>query len=327
MVLMCGLLAWITGSRFVGGPVSQLMEQARRIGAGDFSVRLSLDARDEFGALSRSMDAMAAELERSRAALESQTAARLAAIEQLRHADRLKTVGTLASGVAHELGTPLSVISGRAQMVVSGEVTEPREIEESARVIRTQADRMARIVRQLLDFARRRPAEKAPSDLRQLTREAISILQPLASRRDATLVLDDPEAPPLLAVVDAGQVQQAVTNLLMNALHASPEEGTVEVRVTREDRVRPGARPGAPAEAPCACFCIAIRDQGAGIPEEHLAQLFDPFFTTKDVGEGTGLGLSVAHGIVAEHGGWIEVESQPCRGSLFRLCLPEEEAA
>jgi len=324
MVLLCGVLAWIAGSRLVGVPVGQLMEQARRIGAGDFSTRLRVTAKDEIGALSRSMNAMATELERSRAALEAQTVARVAAIEQLRHVDRLKTVGTLASGVAHELGTPLSVISGRAQMVLSEEATRPEEIAESARVIRSQADRMARIVRELLDFARRRSPEKAPFDLRQLTGEAISILHSLATRRGVRLALLEPDAPPLPAVVDGAQIQQAVTNLLMNALQATQEGGTVEVQVTRELRARPGPRPGEPQHP---CLCIAVRDEGAGISEEHLAQLFDPFFTTKDVGEGTGLGLSVAHGIAAEHGGWIDVQTKCGHGSLFRLCLPAEPGA
>jgi len=322
MLLFCGGLAWFAGSRFVGRPVGALMDQARRIGSGDFSARLDLQGADELSELARDMNAMAAKLADSRRALEMQNAARLDAIEQLRHADRLKTVGTLSSGVAHELGTPLNVVSGRAQMIVAGEVSGPAETVEAARIIHAQADRMARIVRQLLDFARRGEPEKQPSDLVQMAREAITMLTPLARKRKVNLGLVPPASQSIVAVVDKVQLGQAVTNLIINAVQATREGGNVETRVSLER----AAPPGVPPTAALPCACISVSDEGPGIPEEQLQQLFDPFFTTKDVGEGTGLGLSVAHGIVTEHGGWIEVRSEVGVGSSFRIWLPEEAA-
>jgi signal transduction histidine kinase len=318
MLLVCGGLAWFAGSRFVGKPIGRLMEQAHRIGSGDFSARQELGGADELTELAREMNAMAGKLDESRRALEAQNRARLEAIEQLRHADRLKTVGNLASGVAHELGTPLNVVSGRAQMIVEGELRENGEVVEAARVIRTQADRMARIVRQLLDFARHRKPEKRTSDLVQLARDAIAMLDPLARKRKVSLELVPPDSGAIVAVVDQMQIGQAVTNLLMNAVQATHEGSTVELRVG----LGTGARPGDPAAAARSCACISVSDCGPGIRGEQLHQLFDPFFTTKDVGEGTGLGLSVAHGIVSEHGGWIEVQSEPGAGSSFRIWLP-----
>jgi signal transduction histidine kinase len=153
MVLLAATLAWIVGSRLVARPVEQLMQQAARVGQGEFEARLNLAGESELAALSRAMNEMAGHLERSRRDLEEQNAARLAAIEQLRHADRLETVGTLASGVAHELGTPLQVISGRAEMITSGQLAASPEVVACAGEIRRQSDRVARIVRQLLDFA------------------------------------------------------------------------------------------------------------------------------------------------------------------------------
>ncbi len=323
MVALCAILAWLAGSRMVARPVEQLMQQARRIGEGDFAARLAPAGGYEFAALSRAMNEMAAQLERSRSALEQQNAARLAAVEQLRHADRLKTVGTLASGVAHELGTPLQVIAGRAEMITSGELASAPEMVVAAAEIRRQSERVARIVRQLLDFARRQHGRKTRFDLRQIAREAVSMLAPLAQRRGVRVELGESAGDPVIAVIDPAQLEQAVTNLLMNALQATAEGHAVSVSVGHAELSPPDSAHAAPAKV----AFIAVRDQGQGIPAEQLPQIFDPFFTTKEVGEGTGLGLSVAHGIACEHGGWIDVESREGAGSCFRICLRCEAEA
>ena len=123
-----------------------------------------------------------------------------------------------------------------------------------------------------------------------------------------------------MARVDPGQIQQVLTNLVVNAFQAMPEGGRVEVRI-RAARTRP---PEVPAGPEADYLCIEFEDEGEGIPHEVQSRLFDPFFTTKDVGEGTGLGLSIAHGIVLDHGGWIDVESKPGEGSCFSVYLPRE---
>jgi signal transduction histidine kinase len=123
--------------------------------------------------------------------------------------------------------------------------------------------------------------------------------------------------------VDAGQIQQVLVNLIVNAFHAMPRGGRVELGLRRESR-----RPPDQVEAPeREMISLHVADEGEGIPKENLHQIFDPFFTTKDVGEGTGLGLSIAYGIIQEHGGWIEVESGPGKGSRFSIYLPPEEKA
>jgi len=266
------------------------------------------------------MNAMTDNLAEAQVRLESETAARLAAIEQVRHADRLATVGQLASGIAHALGTPLNVISGQAAMIASGEVSSEAEIRETTCVIHDQCGRMTGILRQLLDFARRKTTQRTPTDLVKLARETVAFLEPLAAKRGVRLDFMDREAV-LPAQIDTGQIEQVLTNLVMNAVQASPSGAKVQVGIMMR-RLAPREGDGSERR----CVCVEVRDRGAGIPEDSRTRIFDPFFTTKPVGEGTGLGLSVSYGIVADHGGWIDVASEAGRGSVFTVWLPQEGA-
>jgi signal transduction histidine kinase len=318
ILAVCGLLTWIAGLRLVGRPVQQLVEKARRIGAGNFGQPLLLRRRDELSELAGEMNAMAQSLDTAGQRLQQEAAARLEALQQLRHAERLATVGKLAAGIAHELGTPLNVVGGRAKMIARGELEAPGDVALAARIIGEQTARMAGIVRQLLDFARRRTPEKKPADLGALAQEAAALLRPLAARQNVGFELVD--LSPCPADVDAAQIQQVLTNLLMNAIQASPRGARVRVEAST-------LRCRGPSGAEGDYACLAVRDEGPGIPPEDLPHLFDPFFTTKAVGEGTGLGLSVSYGIVEEHGGWIDVQSQTGAGSCFRVFLPRGSAA
>jgi len=235
--------------------------------------------------------------------------------QQLRHADRLNTVGKLASGVAHELGTPLAVIDGHAKRIVRR--TPPPDTAHDARVIVEQAARMAAIIRQLLDFARKRGAVRAPADVGALSRDTLRLLEPLAAKRGVVLRVDDAGGETRISV-DAAQIQQVLTNLVMNGLQAMPGGGELRVAIEHARRTPPPWIGGGEAEY----LLVRVVDHGAGIAPEHLPHVFEPFFTTKDVGEGTGLGLSVAHGIVAEHDGWIEATSELGAGATFTVYLP-----
>jgi two-component system NtrC family sensor kinase len=312
---VCALLSGILGLWLVGTPVAALSEKARRIGAGDFSSPLRLPRNDELSDLAQDMNAMCERLESAANRVAHETARRIAAVDQLRHADRLTTVGKLASGLAHELGTPLNVIEARADMIASGE-TSPSESRDYARVIREASERMTGLIRQLLDFARPRRATPAPHQVFQLLAKTVQMLAPLAARKQISLLLHEDE-PGICAFVDPDQVQQVLTNLLVNAIQALDGPGTVESRVSLVN-----AEPPADIAGPATEFvCIEVRDDGVGIRPEHLPHVFEPFFTTKDVGSGTGLGLAVAYGIVRDHGGFIEVESEPNRGATFRVFL------
>ncbi|HEY1533216.1 MAG TPA: HAMP domain-containing sensor histidine kinase [Polyangiaceae bacterium] len=312
---ICALLSSILGLWLVGKPVAALSKKARRIGAGDFSEPLRLPGKDELALLADDMNAMCEQLAVAGVRVEKETASRIAAVDQLRHADRLTTVGKLASGLAHELGTPLNVIEARADMIASGE-TSPDESKDYARVIREASERMTRLIRQLLDFARPCIATPAPHRVFELAKKTVEMLSPLASRKRVQLTATD-LAPGIRALVDPDHLQQVLTNLLVNAIQAMDHPGTVALCVAGV-RARPPADHGRPEGD---FVRVEVRDEGSGILDEHIAHLFEPFFTTKDVGSGTGLGLAVAYGIVRDHGGWIDVESEPGKGSVFQVLL------
>ncbi|HKE15061.1 MAG TPA: HAMP domain-containing sensor histidine kinase [Kofleriaceae bacterium] len=321
LLLAAGGAAMILGVAFIARPTQRLVEKARRIGAGDLGGPLRLRQRDELGEVARAIDRMCDQLDETRTKLASESTARMSAVDQLRHAERLTTVGKLASGLAHELGTPLNVIAGRAQMIEAGELAG-QEATESARIIHEQSQRMTSIIRQLLDFARRgKPGASARTDLGAVVQRTAGMLGAMA--RKAGVDLELPGGEPVEAMVDEAQVQQVVSNLLVNAIHASTRGGRVTVAVASGEAVPPVDVGGPPRRM----ASIAVRDEGCGMPPEIAARVFEPFFTTKGVGEGTGLGLSVAHGIVHDNGGWITVDSALGRGSDFTVYLPRAEAA
>ncbi len=316
---LCSMLALVLGVVFIGTPVKRLVAKARRVGAGDLAGPLTLRQNDELGELAREINLMCERLS-------DEQAARAGAMDQLRHAERLTTVGKLASGMAHELGTPLNVVAGRARLIVGGEVLG-EEAKASARIIIDQADRMTRLIRQLLDFARPRPPAKERTDLRWIAGRVVSLLEPIAQKAGVTVTVvpapapaegDDDHAVDTTASVDEGQLQQVVTNLVLNAIQATPTGGRVELSVRRADETAP-ADVGTPART---YVRIDVVDTGSGMDAPTAKRVFEPFFTTKPVGDGTGLGLSVSWGIVREHGGWISVESEPGQGSRFSVHLP-----
>jgi signal transduction histidine kinase len=316
IILVSGMIAGLLGVWFVGRPMSELVEKARRVGRGDLSGPLRTHRRDEIGELANEMNLMCEQLDVARGKLDVEIAERMKVQDELRHADRLSTVGKLASGMAHELGTPLNVISGRALMIARGELAG-KELLSNAQVIAEQADRMTRLIRQLLDFARRRKPERSKADLCEIVSRTLMVLQTLAAKRNLKLEYRGGVVP-ILAEVDEVQIQQVVTNLVVNAIQATETNGVVTVDVLPPYPMRNPVQPGREINA----VAIRVRDQGKGIPPEEMGHIFEPFFTTKEVGEGSGLGLSVSYGLIQEHGGWIDVHSELGRGSLFSAYLP-----
>jgi signal transduction histidine kinase len=317
LVALCALLAWVLGVAIIARPVRLLVEQARRVGRGDLEQRLAIETRDEIGELAREMNNMCDGLQQAHGRADAATQARLAAMEQLRHADRLTTVGTLASGLAHELGTPINVVDGHAQLL-RDDATAGKRAHASADVISRQCARMTAIIRQLLDFARSEGPGGTTADLGEVARDTLRMLTPLTRKRQVktTIECGDQAA---VARIEYGAMQQVLANIVINALHAMPGGGSLCVRVCRERRAPE------PSQPEVEYLCVSVQDTGIGMDEEVKKRIFEPFFTTKDVGEGTGLGLSVAHGIVHDHGGWIEVTSEPEQGSIFSIYLLPEQ--
>jgi signal transduction histidine kinase len=295
---------------FVSRPMRLLVAKLERVGKGDLSRPLVLRQRDEIGELAGAINAMCEQLALALTQLEAEAQRRIAAVEQMRHADRLSIVGQLASGVAHELGTPLNVVLAHARET-SRDPYGPAAGSDAAAIVE-QAERMAAIIRQLLDLSRRHTPDKQLEDVGALVGKTFSVLAPVASRHGIELRIE-PTAKPVTADVDAGQIQQVLANLVMNAIHSQPRGGRVSARVE--------------LSSDAAEVRIRIEDSGSGIPTEARDRIFEPFFTTKAPGEGTGLGLTVSYGIVNEHGGRIEVESVEGLGSTFTVCLPAAPGA
>jgi two-component system, NtrC family, sensor kinase len=318
MALLGSIMLWILGVKFVGRPLNRLVEITHQIGKGNFSERVVVRGRDELSSLANAMNQMCAQLEASRETVRKETEARIAALEQLRHTERLATLGRLSSGIAHELGTPLNVVSGRAKLIIN-ENLKKEEITECSRIIKEQAERMTKLIRQLLDFARRRAPQKSSVNLESLSGQVIDILKSTAEKQKVMLELLKNEDIPQVSI-DPFQVQQVLINLVMNGIQAMPDGGHLTIELYMAYLHHPTLSNSRKQNY----VGINIKDKGNGISKDNINHLFEPFFTTKDVGEGTGLGLSIAYGIVREHGGWIDVKSKVGEGSCFTIYIPLE---
>lgn len=227
--------------------------------------------------------------------------------EKLRHAEKLAAIGELAAGVAHELGTPLSLIDAKSQRALRRE-DMPDSDRKTWSDIRRETRRMESIIRQLLDFSRRHQVSRRPVFAGDVVEMAVASLDNFARQSQTEVVCEGPENCRLKA--DPVRLEQALSNLLRNAIQAAPGG---KVRVNWRE------------EGPEVVFCV--EDNGAGVDPAIRDKIFEPFFTTKNVGEGTGLGLSVVHGIVAEHDGRVEIEDLPGKGTRFRLTIPKSSAS
>ena len=322
LVLVClGILASGVAHYSLFRPFRQLVSMARAIGAGDFSERLRFERRDEIGSLAHEMDSMCDRLESARRAAEDH----LAALEQLRHSDRIATLGRLASSVAHELGNPLNVIELRAQLIRSGEVGTLPQAQLNAAVITEQAQRMTRIIDQILSFARMQPARLTRVDVVSVLNKAVSLTEHIAKQHKASVRIEAHRSSIELAG-DADKLLQLIVNLVVNGVQATSEGGTLRVRTSELTRTAENDPDGMPQHY----VCIDVIDQGPGIDATLLSKVFEPFFSTRSAEGGTGLGLPVAQGIAREHDGWIVATSEPRHGACFKVHIPlrsEEEAA
>jgi signal transduction histidine kinase len=228
--------------------------------------------------------------------------------QQLQHAERLATIGILSSGVAHELNEPLGNILGYAQLVKTC-TGLPDEARSDIEKIENASLHAREVIRNLLLFARQAPSRKQPVDLNELVRKGIYFFAARCDKQGVRLLQKlDPDLPTVVA--DPAQMNQMLVNLVVNAIQAMPDGG----RLTLKTKSKNGH------------VSLVIEDTGYGMSEEVLEKLYVPFFTTKDVGQGTGLGLPVVHGIVTSHGGLLKVKSSSGRGTRFEIQLPVDEA-
>ncbi|HID64440.1 MAG TPA: response regulator [Anaerolineae bacterium] len=245
------------------------------------------------------------ELERK---VEERTRELQAAQEQLLQSEKLASIGQLAAGVAHEINNPMGVILGFAQGILKT-LPEDDPLKKPLSTIEKESLRCKRIVQNLLDFARHSEPTPHPTDINELVDVSCELVEHQISLHNVKLVKGyDPALPPIMA--DPHQLQQVFINIMLNAYQAMPDGGTLHI-TTRTV--------GSELQ-------VIFTDTGTGIPPESVQNIFDPFFTTKEVGEGTGLGLSVSYGIVKAHGGDIEVDSQVGKGTTFIIKLPLDKS-
>jgi two-component system, NtrC family, sensor kinase len=319
-----GLLAW----RIVNRPLSRVLIGIRRVAAGDLSHRLPdaqvgemAEVSEAFNDMSSRLEHAQNELEHWAMTLETKVAEKTRELERTRDqmvfTEKMASLGKLSAVVAHEINNPLAGILVYAKLVRRRLAKMPDEgiglgdMDANLATIETETARCGDIVRNLLLFSRRSETSRQPSDLHAILRRALRLLQHQADLGGVNTVLELGEIPEV--VCDPAEIQQAFLAVLMNALEAMPEGGTLTVR-TKRDTGESGV-------------VIEIADTGVGIPAELRPKVFEPFFSTKSEGKGTGLGLAVTYGIVRRHHGRIDFESLPGQGTVFRIVLPLADAA
>jgi two-component system NtrC family sensor kinase len=296
LILLLFVVGAVLANRKVIKPLVELERATEKIGRGDFGpIRHSARIESEVDRLVIAFNRMVEELE--------------ARQEQIIHSRKIASLGTLVSGVAHELNNPINNIILTIDTLVGGRRVTAERRAALLEDILAQAIRASGIVKNLLDFSRAETSAVQNVNIPQLLKETFQIAGNQITLSKINLHQD--VAPDLPEVRGNRQgLQQVLLNLIINAVQAMPGGGDLTVRAAQDKNKR---------------IIMTVQDTGVGISDEHLPHIFDPFFTTKEVGRGTGLGLSVSHGIIKKHGGRITVESSPGKGSTFTVVLPTQE--
>lgn len=314
-VLATALMGVLLGRAYIKRPLRLLAGAMRNVRGGDLETAIPVERQDEMGHVAAEFNAMLEELRSARRRLVEEQERRRQLRRDLQDVEKLATIGQLAAGLAHEIGSPLQVIQGRAHGL-QGAAERPEEVRRIAGILVTQTDRITRIIERLLGVARRRPRKVAPLLLAEPVGLVVDLLEFEARRRDVTLTLA--VAPGLRPVpADGDAIQQVVLNLVRNALQATPAGGRVEVTIDAATMRAPGGTDEVPAVR------LAVADTGAGVSEDLHPHVFEPFFTTRADDGGTGLGLAVVRAIVEAHQGTIAIRSAPGEGATFEVVLPE----
>jgi signal transduction histidine kinase len=296
------LLALVIMSVLVRGlhrRLQRLLDATRRIARGDLQHRVEGSEHDgeEFGELAAAFNTMTQNLHRSQ--------------RQLLQSAKLAAIGELATNIAYEVNNPLTGVLGYTGLLLKSDDI-PAEKKEHLRTIERETLRAREILKNLLDFSRRKPPHLVRTDIAGIVEDTISLVKGQAKVAHVEIKTECPAGIPLVAV-DTDEMKQVFVNLINNAFFAMPSGGTLTVRCGAETD-----------ETGRQSVVVGLSDTGHGIPEDHLDKIFDPFFTTRTDGGGTGLGLSISFMVVQNHGGRIEVESTVGRGSTFRVILPAQ---
>jgi len=303
------LVVYVVLSRNLSRPILSLLAGARALGEGDLSHRVEVKKTgDELAQLAAEFNRMADNLEAQQSATLSEAETRLNVEKELRHSERLASIGRLAAGIAHELGAPLNVIDARAEQLIENSGASREKQIKNLTIIRTQASRITHIVRQLLNLARPYNLRFERIKLDDLIESALDGFDEQNDLRIERAAKNDWQISG-----DADYLRQVFVNIFQNARQAIDDEngGVLKIEIIeakRDDEI---------------FAAVQISDTGKGIAPEHLEKIFDPFYTTKDIGAGTGLGLAVSRRIVEEHGGSIEAADNLDGGATFTIYLPK----
>jgi signal transduction histidine kinase len=318
LVMMAGGLGVVVAlfvRRAVSRPLRRMLREIEEVARGDLSRTVFAEREDEVGQLAARFNTMTSSLREAREEARRSVEARLELEQRLRQSEKLATVGQLAAEIAHEVGTPLNVIGGRAR-TMEKKAADPDAVAHNAGIIAAQATRISKIIERLLRFARRRPEGNVNRvDLNRVIAEAVEFLENQIERAGVSVDMVRGDGVQQLPG-DADAIQQVCLNLIVNAVQAMPHGGRLLVATSLVTRRKEGLE----AAAPQAFACLEVSDTGQGISDEERAKIFEPFYSTKE--DGSGLGLAVSHGIVKDHDGWIEVAPRNPRGTTFRVYLP-----
>jgi two-component system NtrC family sensor kinase len=302
--------------------LAHIRETMQRAAGGQLNVRVSLDGLDEIGVIARGLNDILDGLQRLNNAVDVRVEAKSEVIrqkgvgivdshrdmamlsEELARAGRLAALGQAAANMAHQIGTPLNLISGYVQLLIQSSPPESATYDR-LRAIQDQVARVTAVVRGALDSARPPAFAHERANLSELVRRVCLMASPMleAARVEAEVTAPDQ---PLELLADRVQLELALLNLISNSVDAMTDGGKLTVRLARvDDRLR-----------------LEVEDTGSGIPADLLAHIFDPWVTTKTQGKGTGLGLSIARQVVLAHGGTIRADNQPGKGAVFTIDLP-----
>ncbi|MDD2898476.1 MAG: HAMP domain-containing sensor histidine kinase [Desulfuromonadaceae bacterium] len=309
-ILLLGLGSFVL-SRIVVNPINRLLTATEKITGGQYGQRLKMSGSAEMVRLASAFNEMASALGDKDLLVTKQMAALTQANSDLRQAreealrtEKMASIGLLAAGMAHEIGTPLAAIMGYAELS-AGENSDIAAIQDYARRISDESSRIDRIVRGLLDFSRQRTQSGEDADVRNTVLSTVDLLKQQGVFKQLNLYTEFDEGE-LRANCDQHQLQQVIINLLLNSRDATPAGGTITIRVGHENT----------------CIRLDIIDSGTGITDESMKHIFDPFFTTKPPGKGTGLGLAISARIIDGFGGRISAANNVGSGSCFTVWLP-----
>jgi len=292
----------------ISRPVQQLTKASLQVSQGNLKPEIGPISNSEIGVLQKTFQEMLTSIQErdQRQRAESET--------KLLQSEKQASIGKLAGGVAHEINNPLTGIFTFTHMLLKRKEL-PEEVRQDLETIAQETERVRKIVKGLLDFSRQTELDREPTDVNRLIRQTLSLVENQALIKGVSLNFEPGEGLPTVTL-DRNQMQSVFLNIVINALDATDAGGSITVTSgVGVSTSKPGQNG----------IEILFTDTGCGIPSENLNRLFDPFFTTKDIGQGTGLGLSVSYGIVERHGGTIWVQSKVGKGSTFKVWLPTEE--